>query len=132
MYKSSNEFDRALLSAIQEASPDGILVVDGQGVVVSYNQRFVETWKLDTTHLKTNSHADGSITEDRIMYAAISLLKDPDAFIKRVMELYAHPEERDYCEIELKDGRTLERHSVGLHNDHGHYFGRVWFFRDIS
>lgn len=132
MYKSSNEFDRALLRAIQEASPDGILVVDGQGVVVSYNQRFVETWKLDPAHLEANSHADGSIPEDRIMYAAIALLKDPQAFMQRVMELYAKPEERDYCEIELKDGRTLERHSVGLHDDQQHYFGRVWFFRDIT
>src|SRR5690606_10839634 len=132
MYKSSNEFDRALLSAIQEASPDGILVVDGQGVVVSYNQRFVETWKLDIARLQEHSRADGSVPEDRIMYAAFALLKDPDAFMQRVMELYANPAERDYCEIELKDGRTLERHSVGLHNNHGHYFGRVWFFRDIT
>lgn len=132
MNKSSIEFDRSLLRAIQEASPDAILVVDGQGMVVSYNRRFLELWKLDADHLKANSYNDGSIPEDKLMYAAIALLKDPEAFIKRVMELYAKPEERDHCEIELRDGRTLERHSVGLHGDKGHYFGRVWFFRDIT
>ena len=131
-YKNSIEFDRSLLRTIQEASPDGILVVDGNGMVVSYNQRFVETWKLNTAHLAENSRADGSIPEDQLMYAAIALLKDPEAFLQRVAELYAQPKESDHCEVELKDGRTLERHSVGLHDDQGLYFGRVWFFRDIT
>lgn len=131
-YKNNIDFDRSLLRTIQEASPDGILVVDGNGVVVSYNRRFVETWQLNTAHLEENSLTDGSIPEEQLMYAAIALLKDPETFLRRITELYAKPEERDYCEVELKDGRTLERHSVGLHDDHGHYFGRVWFFRDIT
>ncbi len=132
MNKSTIEFDRSLLRAIQEASPDAILVVDEQGMVVSYNQRFVDLWKLDADHLRAHTHADGSIAEDKLMYAAIALLKDPESFIRRVMALYANPKERDHCEIDLKDGRTIERHSVGLHGSHSHYFGRVWFFRDIT
>ncbi|MDQ2077634.1 sensor domain-containing diguanylate cyclase [Marinimicrobium sp. ABcell2] len=126
------EFDRSLLRAIQEASPDGILVVDEQGVVVSYNQRFIETWKISIDHLDYHSSDDGTVPEDRLMHAALAQLKDPDAFIKRVMELYATPSARDHCELELKDGRVLERHSVGLHNDLNRYLGRVWFFRDIT
>lgn len=132
MNKSTIEFDRSLLRAIQEASPDAILVVDEQGMVVSYNQRFVDLWKLDTEHLRAHTHADGSITEDKLMYAALALLKDPESFIQRVMELYANPKVKDHCEVELIDGRTIERHSVGLHGDQNHYFGRVWFFRDIT
>lgn len=126
------EFDRSLLRAIQEACPDGILVVNEQGVVVSYNQRFIDTWQIPIDHLKAHSDDDGSIPEDRLMHAALAQLKDPESFIKRVMELYATPSARDHCELELLDGRILERHSVGLHNDSGHYLGRVWFFRDIS
>lgn len=126
------EFDRSLLRAIQEASPDGILVVDGQGSVVSYNQRFVEIWQIGPEHLKADPNDKGRIPEERIMHAAFALLKDPDGFLKRVQELYLRPEEQDHCELELRDGRFLERHSVGLHNDRRHYFGRVWFFRDIT
>lgn len=126
------EFDRSLLRAIQEASPDGILVVDGQGAVVSYNQRFVEIWQIGAEHLQTDPNDKNPIPEERIMHAAFALLKDPEAFLKRVQELYLKPEEQDHCELELRDGRFLERHSVGLHNDKQHYFGRVWFFRDIT
>lgn len=126
------EFDRSLLRAIQEASPDGILVVDGQGAVVSYNQRFVEIWQIGAEYLQAEPDNSGPLAEERIMHAALALLKDPEAFLQRVQELYLRPEEQDHCELELLDGRFLERHSVGLHNDKQHYFGRVWFFRDIT
>lgn len=39
---------------------------------------------------------------------------------------------RQPSEIELKDQRTLERHSLGLRDDSGESLGRVWFFRDIT
>src|SRR5690606_4735075 len=130
--KRSDEFDRSLLRAIQEASPDGILVVDERGAIVSYNRRFIETWQIPASCIHAHSGEDGSIPEDRLMHAALEQLKYPEAFIQRVQELYANPHERDYCELDLKDGRVLERHSVGLHNDSGQYVGRVWFFRDIS
>lgn len=131
-FASSEEFDRALLRAIQEASPDGILVVDDNGLVVSYNQRFIETWGLSIEYLRENSTDDGYIDEHKLMHAALEKLKDPQAFIQRVHELYARPFEYDNCEIELNDGRFLERHSIGLHDASQHYFGRVWFFRDIT
>lgn len=129
---SREAFDRSLLRAINEASPDGILVVDDQDMVVSYNQRFIDIWRLDLAHVLAHTQDDGRVPEEKIMYAAFALLKHPDTFIKRVMELYANPWEKDYCEIELNDGRTLERHSVGLHADGDHYYGRVWFFRDVT
>lgn len=88
--KRSDAFDRSLLRAIQEASPDGILVVDERGVVVSYNQRFVETWQISIPYLEAQSEEDGSIPEDRLMHAALAQLQDPEAFIRRVQELYAN------------------------------------------
>lgn len=126
------EFDRSLLRAINEASLDGILVVDEQGLVVSYNQRFIEVWQISPTYLQATLKPDGSISENRLMHAALAQLKDPESFLQRVQELYAAPTTREHCELELKDGRVLERYSVGLHNEENLYFGRVWFFRDIS
>ena len=55
-----------------------------------------------------------------------------DGFLKRVTELYADPDAEDHCEIDLKDGRTLERYSTGLRSESGQYLGRVWFFSDIT
>jgi signal transduction histidine kinase/CheY-like chemotaxis protein len=48
------------------------------------------------------------------------------------MEISAHFNLVDDCEIELKDGRTLERHTAPMRDDQGGYVGRVWFFRDVT
>ncbi|WP_052481208.1 sensor domain-containing diguanylate cyclase [Gilvimarinus agarilyticus] len=125
-------FDRTLLKAIQEASPDAILVVDGQGLVVSFNQRFLDTWQIANDYVAEHQRADGTIVEETLLAPAQSLLKSPEPFLARLAQLYASPTEADLCEIELTDGRVLERHSVGLQSDDGQYLGRVWFFRDIT
>lgn len=128
----SEEFNRSLLRAIQEASPEGILVVDEHGVVVSYNRRFLDIWQIPSKHIQPGDGKDLLVRDYPILRAAAQQVKDPGGFLRRVEELYANPQARDQCEIGLKDGRTLERDSVGLFNDESHYLGRVWFFRDIT
>ena len=59
-------------------------------------------------------------------------VKDSRGFLERVQELYANPELDDHSEIELLDGRTLERHSTALRGHDAHYLGRVWYFRDVT
>jgi diguanylate cyclase (GGDEF)-like protein len=49
-----------------------------------------------------------------------------------VQELYDNPQIDDHCAIELKDGRTLERHTTVLRGGDDEYLGRVWFFRDVA
>lgn len=128
----NEEFNRSLLRAIQEASPNGILVVDEKAMIVAYNKRFLEIWRIPASHLHPDPN-DPSIAPDRpILQAATDRVKDPEAFVARIRRLYANPNAEDHCEIELKDGRTIERISRGLRGDHGEYLGRVWFFRDIS
>lgn len=128
----SASFDRLLLRAIQEASPDGILVVDGQGQVASFNRRFLEIWRISAEHMASSALADGAPRNSKILLEAAGKVADKEGFIRRIRELYANPELSDHCEIRLQDARTLERHSVGLRDDSGEYLGRVWFFRDIT
>ena len=59
-------------------------------------------------------------------------MKDPDGFLQRVRELNADRNADDHCEVELKDGRTLERYSTSLRSEGGKQPGRVWFFRGIT
>lgn len=131
-YQSSVEFDRSLLRAIHEASLDGILVVDEDGVIVSYNQRFFEIWQISTDYINSNLDENGNIPDLKLLDAVLDRLKDPKAFLQRVQALYESPHEEDHTELKLIDGIVLERHSVGLHSKEGHYLGRVWFFRDIT
>ncbi len=126
------EFDRSLLRAIKEASPDGILVVDGQGMIVEFNQRFLDIWQLTDDPVRPTAYRGKDNPDQPLLLAVIEKIKDPQTFLARVEYLYQHPEEEDYTEIELKDGRILERHSVGMSNEEGIYLGRVWFFRDIT
>lgn len=128
----SEEFNRSLLRAIAEASPDGILVVDENSVVVSHNQRFLEIWNIPEDYMQSSSHSGGIVSDNTLLHVALEQLKDPDAFLRRVQELYENPYAVDQTEIEFKDGRILERHSSGLFSDTGLYLGRVWFFRDIT
>jgi len=129
-----SEFQEALLCAINEASPDGILVVDDHGVVVSHNHRFLDIWRIPNDYL-IRSVGRGSAVgapEQPILDFVVRRVKDAHSFLARVQELYGDPALDDHCEIELKDGRTVERHSTILRGLSGHYLGRVWFFRDVS
>ena len=128
-----HEFQHSLIRAVFEGSPDGILAVNPDGIVVAHNQRFLDSWRISLPHT-ANGPCDGEAgIEDRpILSAVVDRVKDSAAFLERVRQLYADPDADDHCEIELKDGRTIERFSTSLRKQPGGYLGRVWFFRDIT
>lgn len=51
---ADSEFQTSLVRAIHEASPDGILVVNDNDIVVSHNQRFLEVWGIPREDLSTD------------------------------------------------------------------------------
>lgn len=132
MAEQAREFEHSLIRTIQEVSLDGILAVNEKSIIVSNNARFMEVWKItspDAENLPSNlvgSH------DEKLRSAIVARVKDSDTFQKRIQHLYDNPEENDQCEVELKDGRTLERNSTRLRSLKGEYLGRVWFFRDIT
>lgn len=127
------EFDRSLIAAIQEASPDGILVVNDLEVIVSHNQRLFDVLGIAPEEIPGDHGGQLAGLSDRpLLSRSLELVKDQEAFLQRVQALYADPLLEDHCEVELTDGRTLERHSTALWGAHRRYLGRVWFFRDIT
>jgi diguanylate cyclase (GGDEF)-like protein len=130
---SDAEFEHCLVAAIHEASPDGILVVDGDDTIVSHNQRLLEVWGIDPADVPGSVEGDlAGLPDHRLLSRALEKVADRDGFLQRVHELYADPGLEDLSEIELTDGRTLERHSRALWGMGYRYLGRVWFFRDIT
>ena len=118
-------FNVALLNARSEASLDGILVVDDHGKVLSYNRRFVEMWKMTPDLLQPE--------DDRhLLQYAVRQMANPQSFLDRVTYLYEHRQEIDREEIALKDGRVFDRYTAPIFGAEGSYYGRVWYFRDIS
>lgn len=129
----AREFQHSLIEAIHTVSLDGILVVDENEMIVSCNRRFGEICGLKLPETLPGSGGEfDRIPDADILAQTVANTKHPDAFLKRVRELYANPDENDYCQIELRDGRTLERYTTALRSGTGQYLGRVWFFRDIS
>lgn len=129
----SAAFSRALIDAIYEASPDGILVVGRDDIVVSHNQRFLELWDISVAEVLGRG-ADTLVgTRDRPLLARVlARIREPERFMALVQRLYADRYGSDHSEVELTDGRTFERNSRPLWSQSGEYLGRVWFFRDIS
>ena len=128
-----DQFVRYLIEEIHDASPDAILVVDEEGIVVFHNSRFFDVWKIPPDEVLNAGETNLVGRPDSIMLSrALEKIKDPDEFMRSVNALYEDPHIKDFREVELIDGRTLERHSTALWNAERRYLGRVWFFRDIS
>ena len=118
------DFQATLLRATHEATLDGVLVVSPQGRTLSWNSRFQRIWELDDGALESGS-------DDVAVASVLRSVVEPEAFIARVRDLYAHPKpSRD--EIALRDGRVLDRYGTPLHGEDGTYHGYAWFVRDVS
>ncbi|HEY9807679.1 MAG TPA: GAF domain-containing protein, partial [Candidatus Obscuribacterales bacterium] len=115
----------ALLKAQQEAAIDGILVVDENRAIVSYNQRFCQLWQIPEAVLQTQHSG-------QLVSRVLDQVEQPEAFRRRIEYLYQNLEEIAHDEIELKDGRFLERYSIAARSPEGEYYGRISYFRDIS
>ncbi|MEZ4886574.1 MAG: PAS domain S-box protein [Chitinophagales bacterium] len=114
----------SLLEATIECTADGLLIADGHGKMVRFNQQFVKMWKMPLGLAFGKNEADG-------LTYVLSQLKDPEQFISKVRELYDNPEAISFDVLYFKDGRIFERYSqpqrIGTK-----IVGRVWSFRDVT
>jgi PAS domain S-box-containing protein len=118
-------FRNILLATQQEVSIDAILVVGENGEILSYNRRFVDLWQIPPEVIRTKS-------DELALQSVLDKLSNPREFIDRITYLYEHRHEQSRDEIILNDGRTLDRYSAPMIGSDGHYYGRIWYFRDIT
>ncbi len=140
----------AILAATQEASTDGICLVNAQGNAVSLNTRFAEMW-----------HIPPALVEElrarrQLMACVLSLMCQPEEFVEKMNLLRQNPTSSSRDEIRLRDGRIFERTSAPARatpaalspiarelsaranqKSEGEAaqvpcFGRVWTFSDIT
>ncbi|PVV84446.1 PAS domain S-box protein [Dehalogenimonas alkenigignens] len=114
----------SLLAATLEATADGILVVGLDGKVQRYSSRFAKMWGIPKSLL---AKGDDNALLDNVL----SQLAEPQQFLDKVHELYAHPSRSSFDTLLFKDGRVFERYSrpqkIGEQ-----IVGRVWSFRDVT
>ncbi|HUQ98247.1 MAG TPA: PAS domain S-box protein [Gemmatimonadaceae bacterium] len=114
----------SLLQATLESTADGILVVDLDGKIISFNQKLADMWEIPSEVFACGD-------DQRAIGTALSKLVNPEDFVAKVRDLYGHPEISSYDVLELKDGRIFERYSQAQRID-GVAVGRVWSFRDVT
>jgi diguanylate cyclase (GGDEF)-like protein/PAS domain S-box-containing protein len=119
------ELSNTILKTEQEVSPDAILVVDDNARIISYNQRFIELWRLPEQMVRARLDAP-------VLQAVIAQVEHPEIFAERVKYLYQHRDEKSREEIKLKDGQIIDRYSAPITAEDGKYYGRVWYFHDIT
>jgi diguanylate cyclase (GGDEF)-like protein/PAS domain S-box-containing protein len=125
--RSERELEKSLSlqHATLESTADGILVVDRQGRMVSFNQRFKEMWRIPQEIL------DRGDDESALAFVS-SQLVEPRSFVEKVDELYRRPEAESHDLLHFEDGRVMERDSRPQRGLDGEIHGRVWSFRDVT
>ncbi len=122
----TQELERSLslLHSTVESTGDGILVVDRQRKVATYNRKFVTMWQVPEAAIASGE-------DEEILRSVRDQLKEPEEELRIVRELYEHPEMPNFGVVEFKDGRIFERLSLPqcLGKE---IVGRVWNFRDIT
>jgi PAS domain S-box-containing protein len=112
------------LRASLESTGDGILVVNSERKVVTFNHKFFEIWRVPESLRRCTDDAE-------LLRSLNGQLKDPAAFLAKVHELYNDHEAQSADLLEFKDGRIVERHSEPQRVN-GKSVGRVWGFRDVT
>lgn len=114
----------SLMRATLESTTDGILVVDQNGHVTDFNERFLQIWQLPREMIVRGARA-------KLLGVAAAKLKKPDPFLARTKEIYESVPEESFDLIEFIDGRVFERLSrIQLLN--GNPVGRVWSYHDVT
>jgi PAS domain S-box-containing protein len=123
---SENELRKSLslVRATLESTADGILAVNRDGEIVTFNRRFAEIWGLPEELLL--SRQDGEV-----LAFVLHQIKEPEAFRAKVMELHNHAEPGTLEILEFHDGRVFEHYSQPQRIG-GEHVGRVFSFRDVT
>ncbi len=115
----------ALVRSTLESTFDGILMIDKNGTVVDWNQKFVDMWRLPVGLLEAGPEGPG-------FAYVLDQVEDPEGLVAQVTKLYDNPNEQgNLGEVRFKDGRIFERYSQP-HRVNNEIVGRVWSFRDVT
>lgn len=116
---------QALHVAEQEATREGILIVDEHDRVLEYNQRFMEIWRVPASLMERREFRS-------ILDCTLEAVSDPDEQRAKIARLLEYRHETLHDEVDLRCGRSVERYSAPVLSTQGNSFGRVWYFRDVT
>lgn len=107
-----------------EAAIDGIVVVNPDGSWRSFNHRLLEIWNLDEKLVRLGSTATIPRMADQVV--------DRETFLTQTTDVAQQAREESRYEIQLIDDRILDCYSAAVEGPGGIFYGRVWYYRDIT
>lgn len=118
-------FRNVILATQQDTSPDGILVVDVGGNIISFNKKFARLWGIP------NQVLESKLSSKAFEWMSHQATR-PSEYLSSMKDTISDRESRDSNEIALMDGRVIEQHSTPILAPSGQHHGRIWYFRDIT
>ncbi|MDR3492467.1 MAG: EAL domain-containing protein [Gammaproteobacteria bacterium] len=107
-----------------EASANGILVIDDQGMILDYNNKLIEMW--DVTHLIAEKKSAHLLLE----YISTQL-ENTEQFLRLINKLSSSAELIKVATWKTRDGRVFECYSQPYKLNEK-VIGRIWSFQDIT
>jgi PAS domain-containing protein len=114
----------SLLLATLDSTADGIVAIDRNLSIESYNRRFLEMWRIPEPLAELGDAR-------QVLASVLDQLKDPETCLAKFKEQTDNPEIETYDTVEFKDGRVFERLSRAQHLGTA-CVGRVVSFHDIT
>ncbi|SNR69918.1 PAS/PAC sensor signal transduction histidine kinase [Maribacter sedimenticola] len=120
--KASESRLSALISNLQT----GVLLEDEDGKIALTNQKFCNIFNIKANPAEL-------IGKDCDYYEELNKhqFKKPDQFIQRIADILAKKDTTLADELEMLDGRILERDFIPINND-GAYKGHLWAYNDVT
>ena len=110
----------SLLQATLEATADGIVVLDNNGKVVNYNQKFIDIWGVS---------AIDRLDREQILTLLFEELNEP--YASSLNKKYISFGSNKYNSLKLKNGKIVECYSQAQQLQE-RQMGQVWSFRDVT
>ncbi len=112
-----------LLRATFEATADGIIAIDNNGLITHLNERFIYMWRIPDDLVDKKDF-------NEVLNYMLNQLKNPDVFLLKLTNLEKTTKDA-YDMIFFNDGRIFEQYSCPLVQE-GDKVGRVWSFKDAT
>jgi PAS domain S-box-containing protein len=118
-------FKNAFLEAQTNSSADGLVVFSPQGIKILQNRPFLKIFKVPRAIAEDQSYGS-------LLSWILGQVQAPEQCRLNFEYLQAHPDATSRDELELRDGTVLERFSAPVTGDSGHFYGRIWAFRNVT
>ncbi len=119
------QFRNVLMATQQQTLIEGILAVDNDNKIISYNHRFIEMWGIPKALIEKGK-------DEPVLEYVRNKVADSQTFIRQVQCLYEHKDLKSHDEIILANGSIFDRYSAPMIGPGNRYYGRIWSFHDIT